>query len=96
LKATSVTFGTGSLTAITGYSRIGSAPNWGISGNPQLYFEYLTSTEKEQLTALPLLHLKSIALPYPMVVLLTVRGDGNASVPLGITAFHRFDRLNER
>jgi hypothetical protein len=58
---------------ITGYRKIGSSSSWGISGNPDLYFEYVSSSEKEELTALELLHLRNISLPYPAIYALMVR-----------------------
>jgi hypothetical protein len=73
LQAASLTFDNGSVNAIVRYRQVASSSNLAISGNPQLYFEYLSTSVLETLDGIPLLHLESISLAYAALYRFTLR-----------------------
>jgi hypothetical protein len=58
-------------------SKVGPSSGWQIVGTPELYFEYLDDSERENMTGLPVLHLKSISnIPCRTIYALTIRAVG--------------------
>jgi hypothetical protein len=66
-NATTVKFDNGSVTVITNYSSVWSSSQSRKSGDPQLYFEYISNSLPEPLTGISLLHMQSIRLPSPAI-----------------------------
>jgi hypothetical protein len=75
-NASSLTFAGGSTAVIASYEVVGASSTSRISGSPELYFEYLSNSTEEGLTALPLIHLESIWLSFPTLYKLTIVGVG--------------------
>jgi hypothetical protein len=61
LEAESITFGPGSVAAVTNTSTVASATNWASAGGTDLYFEYVSDSGEESFDASPLIHLPSLS-----------------------------------
>jgi hypothetical protein len=62
----------GSTVVIGNRQRVTTSSGWIVSGLPTLYFEYLSRSSREAVSSIPMIHLESIALPYPAVYVFTV------------------------
>jgi hypothetical protein len=71
--AESVTFANGSAVVVSGFGTVVHSTSSGVSGSPNVYFEYLSASSAEESLKMPLLHLESISLPHPTIYRLTIR-----------------------
>jgi hypothetical protein len=83
ISAGNVTFTSGPLIVRTSHSNFAAFGQSVISGNPELWIEYLLDSVRESLVGLPIIHIEQLAIPISSIYKLSIapsdRGTSNFS-----------------
>jgi hypothetical protein len=86
LRAQNVTFASGPLIVRTSHSNFAEFSETVISGDPQLWIEYVSTSVRESLVGLPIIHIEELEFPISSIYELYVTPSGEA-IPNCTTSF---------